>query len=596
MSHVILINGKKQTKLSVFNRLVQFGDGLFETCIVVDQRLLLSEAHFQRLEKGAKRLKIPPISRSVLTKEIAKAVFMSKLDKAVVKVILSRGESVRGYGYDKSITPTRIIIVSNAPDLPQTYTLSLCDSGYSTNQLLSEIKHCNRLEQILARTSLKTQECIMLDPQAQVVSVTQGNIFAIKNGVLLTPGLSECGIEGTRRQVIIKLARKQGLSVEVCCLSVAELLDCDEVFISNSVMGIKPISQINEQKYSQHKITEQLTDVFNLYLLKRNNSVLLKPKKNLLKIWVIIFSALFVAWAMWANRINILKPTVYQLPQGANIYSTADSLKRYGLVNSSQFVVWAAKALGVSGKLKSGHYEVSPDTSVLSLLNDFSNAHVATRKITLVEGQTVQAYFQMLSQHQALTTKLTFEKTLQKTNAKPPYDGKFWPDTYQVNYADSVLSVLNRSHTLLQEKLSEAWGNRDKGHLLESENQLLILASLVEMETANHAEKAKIAGVFINRLEKGMRLQTDPTVVYALGDTYTGKLSKQDLWFKSPYNTYRHKGLPPGAISSVGLESLKAASQPLKSDYLYFVSKKDGTHAFAKTYKQHLINIKKHLK
>lgn len=596
MSHVILINGKKQTKLSVFNRLVQFGDGLFETCMAVDQRLLLAEAHFQRLEKGAKRLKIIPISRSILTKEIAKAVSMSKLDRAVVKVILSRGESARGYGYDKSIAPTRIIIVSSVPDLPQTYTLSLCDSGYATNQLLSEIKHCNRLEQILARTHLKTQECIMLDPQAQVVSVTQGNIFAIKNGVLLTPGLSECGIEGTRRQAIIELARKQGLSVEVCCLSVAELLACDEVFISNSVMGIRPISQINEQKYSQHQITNRLIEVFNQHLLKRGNSVLLKPKKNPLKIWAIVFLALFTAWAMWANKINILKPTVYQLPQGANIYSTADNLKRYGLVNSSQFVVWAAKVLGASETLKLGHYELTPDTSVLSLLDDFSNAHVATRKITLVEGQTVQTYFQMLSQHQALTTKLSFEKTLQNTNAKPPYDGQFWPDTYQVNYADSVLSVLNRSHALLQEKLSKAWDNRAKDHLLKNKNQLLILASLVEKETANHAEKAKIAGVFINRLKKGMRLQTDPTVVYALGDAYTGKLSKQDLWFKSPYNTYRHKGLPPGPIGSVGLESLKAAAQPFKSDFLYFVSKKDGTHAFAKTYKQHLINIKKHLK
>ena len=596
MSHVILINGKKQTKLSVFNRLVQFGDGLFETCMAVDQRLLLAEAHFQRLEKGAKRLKIIPISRSILTKEIAKAVSMSKLDRAVVKVILSRGESARGYGYDKSIAPTRIIIVSSVPDLPQTYTLSLCDSGYATNQLLSEIKHCNRLEQILARTHLKTQECIMLDPQAQVVSVTQGNIFAIKNGVLLTPGLSECGIEGTRRQAIIELARKQGLSVEVCCLSVAELLACDEVFISNSVMGIRPISQINEQKYSQHQITDRLIEVFNQHLLKRGNSALLKPKKNPLKIWAIVFLALFTAWAMWANKINILKPTVYQLPQGANIYSTADNLKRYGLVNSSQFVVWAAKVLGASETLKLGHYELTPDTSVLSLLDDFSNAHVATRKITLVEGQTVQTYFQMLSQHQALTTKLSFEKTLQNTNAKPPYDGQFWPDTYQVNYADSVLSVLNRSHALLQEKLSKAWDNRAKDHLLKNKNQLLILASLVEKETANHAEKAKIAGVFINRLKKGMRLQTDPTVVYALGDAYTGKLSKQDLWFKSPYNTYRHKGLPPGPIGSVGLESLKAAAQPLKSDFLYFVSKKDGTHAFAKTYKQHLINIKKHLK
>jgi UPF0755 protein len=149
---------------------------------------------------------------------------------------------------------------------------------------------------------------------------------------------------------------------------------------------------------------------------------------------------------------------------------------------------------------------------------------------------------------------------------------------------------------MVQKKLAEVWQNRAKNHLLKSPSQLLILASLIEKETAHNPEKAKISGVFINRLQKNMRLQTDPTIAYALGEAYTGRLSRQDLRFKSPYNTYRNKGLPPGAIGSVGLDSLNAAAHPLASDYLYFVAKTDATHAFAKTYKQHRININNYLK
>ena len=339
-----------------------------------------------------------------------------------------------------------------------------------------------------------------------------------------------------------------------------------------------------------------MQDALNEHIHKRKNFSLLKPKKSFFKVWSILALGLFVTWFVWANKINTVEPTVYQVPQGATIHSTADNLKRYGLVNSAQFVVWTAKLLGVDNSLKSGYYDIDINASVLSLLNDFSKAQVATRKITLVEGQTVQSYYQLLSQHPALTSSNSLKQVLQKTNAQAPYDGKFWPDSYQVNYADSVLSVFNRAHALLQEKLSNAWKNRAKDLPLKSADQALVLASLIERETANNAEKARISGVFINRLKKNMRLQTDPTVVYALGDAYRGKLTKQDLWFKSPYNTYRHKGLPPGPIGSVGQESLKAAMHPLKSDYLYFVSKKDGTHAFAKTYKQHLININKYLK
>jgi 4-amino-4-deoxychorismate lyase len=276
MDQIILINGKQQSKLSVFNRLVQFGDGLFETCLVIRGKLVFAQDHFRRLEKGAKRLKIVPVKQTIWLKEIDSAISKAKLDFAVVKIILSRGETKRGYGYEDGILPTRIVIVSEVPALSNSYELSLCGSGYAYNQLLSEIKHCNRLEQILARANIKTQECIMLDPKGNVISVSQGNIFAINQGVITTPSLDKCGIEGTRRQIVIELANQLNISVKVCELSVSELLNSEEVFITNSVIGIKAIHQINEQKFTQHQLTDKLTERYGELINKTESLIVLK--------------------------------------------------------------------------------------------------------------------------------------------------------------------------------------------------------------------------------------------------------------------------------------------------------------------------------
>jgi len=597
MGHIILINGKKQAKLSVFNRLVQFGDGLFETCLVKQGRLLLWSEHFARLEKGRTQLKINAVSEKQWLKDIAKAFSMVKLDRAVVKIILSRGESQRGYGFTVDIEPTRIVIVSAMPEkAPGQYKLTTCHSGYATNQLLSNIKHCNRLEQILARAEMQSDECIMLDENGYIISATQANIFALKSGVLLTPGLDECGIEGTRRSVVLNIAADLGLGVNVGALTLQELYECDEVFVTNSVIGIKSVAKINDKNFSRQETTQRLAHAFNKHTSKRKNSILLKSKKPYFKVLLTLIIALILAWSYWANTIKTVESFVYHLPKGANIFSTADNLKRYGLIHSNYFVVTAAKIFGHESKLKSGYYDVHPNMSVLELLSDFSSAKVANRNITLIEGETVRYYYQQLLNSKALKSSESFDETMRLVGVKKPYEGYFWPDTYQVNYGDSIVSVLGRAHLILQEKLSRAWENRANDLPLSNANQALVLASLIEMETADATEKAKISGVFINRLAKNMRLQTDPTVVYALGGAYTGKLSKQDLRIKNPYNTYRNKGLPPGPIGSVGASSLNAAMHPLKSDYLYFVAKKDGSHAFAKTYKQHRLNIKKYLK
>ena len=599
MSQVVLINGKKQTKLSVFNRLTQFGDGLFETCLVKEGHLLFWSEHFTRLEKGRTQLKINRVSQKQWLKDIAKALSISKLDHAVVKVMLSRGESVRGYGFEKKIIPTRVIIVTDIPTISDTYELSVCHSGYATNSMLSGIKHCNRLEQVLARIDMSTQECIMLDENGYVISATQGNIFAVKLGVLLTPGLDECGIEGTRRNIIIELARDLDIQVEIGELSMTELLESDEVFISNSVIGIRSVQRINEQSFTIGSVSEKLKHA--LLKLQRSTNYQVKLKKQTVylkntKRLVLVLIALSIIWAYSFRDVTIQNSTVYQLPIGSNIHTVAEELENLGHVGSARYVVVLSKILGLENQLKQGYYQLEPNMSVTTLLYDFSLNKVATRKITLVEGKTIFQYYQQLSNNPALNMSGDFFQTMKLAEVKPPYEGYFWPDTYQVNYGDSVASVFKRANQIMQEKLNVEWQGRDKTLNLKNADKALILASLIEKETAHHQEKSQIAGVFMRRLKKGMRLQTDPSVVYALGSRYQGSLSKQDLKFNSPYNTYRHKGLPPTAIGSVGQASLRSAMHPASGDTLYFVAKKDGSHAFAKTYKQHRLNIKKYLK
>ncbi len=258
---VVLINGKQQSTLSIFNRLTQFGDGLFETCVAENTNLLFWQQHFERLEKGRIQLKINLVSEEIWLKDISTALAIANTTNTVVKIILSRGESIRGYGFEKYIEPTRLIIVSAMPKIPSEYTISICHSGYANNQLLSGIKHCNRLEQILARSELRVNECIMLDDNNCVISVTQGNIFSVKHNILLTPNLDKCGIAGTRRAVVLKIADELGLQVRVESLTLQKLLECDEVFITNSIIGIKPVFSIDEKIFTQQVITKKLIQI-----------------------------------------------------------------------------------------------------------------------------------------------------------------------------------------------------------------------------------------------------------------------------------------------------------------------------------------------
>ena len=264
MTPIVIINGAKQSKISIFNRNSQFGDGLFETCLVENKKILFWTNHFARLNRGCEQLKISKVDESVWLSDVKKALSLCSYDRCVVKLILSRGESLRGYGFKDDIKPVRAVIVLELQNttLNNLFSLEYCQSGYNSNPKLAGIKHCNRLEQVLARAGLKSDEGIMLDENHNVISVTQGNIYAIHGNTLITPKLDKCGVEGTRRAIILDLAKLLGIKVKVEVLSVEKLGQADEVFISNSIIGIQSISQIGDIGLGKSPITKKIKDAF----------------------------------------------------------------------------------------------------------------------------------------------------------------------------------------------------------------------------------------------------------------------------------------------------------------------------------------------
>jgi len=309
-----------------------------------------------------------------------------------------------------------------------------------------------------------------------------------------------------------------------------------------------------------------------------------------------ILLLIFFAWVLTSKDIMVNQPQIFQVEPGSSIGQVAQELSDQNIIKSKRFFTSLSRLLNANKKLKSGYYEIKPDSNVLNFINQISNGESLKTKVTLIEGKTIGYYFEQLNNNPSITPNESLESVMNSIGIKKPYDGWFYPETYIFNYGESIENVLKKSHETMKFKLMELWEDRDKSVPLDSPYQAIILASLIEKETALDFEKPMISSVFIGRLNSNMRLQTDPTVIYALGDQYTPPLTRSDLQFDHPYNTYRNKGLPPGAISSVGYQSLFAALHPAKGNDLYFVSKKDGSHAFAKTYDEHKENIKKYLK
>ncbi|MBT6634407.1 MAG: endolytic transglycosylase MltG [Gammaproteobacteria bacterium] len=317
--------------------------------------------------------------------------------------------------------------------------------------------------------------------------------------------------------------------------------------------------------------------------------------KTFSKLAALLILLLFAIWLLSSKDMMVTESHIFEVKKGSSMGTIAQELSDKGLIKSELFFTSFSKFLNANNKLKSGYYEILPGTSVWTFIDKISTGSVLSTKVTLIEGKTIKFYFNQLTNDPSIKSSGSLKEVMTSIGINEPYDGWFFPETYSFNYGESLENVLKRSHLELKKNLKVLWDQRDKDLPLKSPYEAIILASLIENETALDDEKSLIAGVFIRRLNEGMRLQTDPTVIYALGDAYSPPLKKSDLRINSLYNTYRNKGLPPGAISSVGYQSLFAALHPSSNTDLYFVSKKDGSHAFAPNYEKHKENIKKYL-
>ncbi|KAB8052628.1 endolytic transglycosylase MltG [Janthinobacterium rivuli] len=250
-----------------------------------------------------------------------------------------------------------------------------------------------------------------------------------------------------------------------------------------------------------------------------------------------------------------------------------------------------ARIEGKTSKIKAGSYELKPGTTPQRLITQLARGEFAQESLTIIEGWTFRQMRMAMASHPGLkhdTVGLSDKELMAKIS--PEYvlpEGLFFPDTYLFAKGASEMQIFKQAHAAMIGRLSEAWDKRDPALPYKNPYEALIMASIVEKETGQKSERAMIAGVFVNRLKTGMLLQTDPTVIYGMGDNYQGKIRKRDLEADTPYNTYTRGGLPPTPIALAGAQSLTAALAPARTQALYFVARGDGTSQFSANLPDH---------
>lgn len=310
---------------------------------------------------------------------------------------------------------------------------------------------------------------------------------------------------------------------------------------------------------------------------------------KLFKLSLIIFLGLFgILFINFDSKFDLEEDLVIDIKKGMSMHDISNLLKSNNLLYSTFLLNQYSKFLGKSTQIKTGEYQVTKNDSILKLVDKLSKGEVYYRSVRFKEGITFYELIEELSKLEGIVNDLGSNPRLlikKLTGSKySTLEGIFSPDTFFYKKGDSISNLLIRAYEQQEKELNVLWKNRMLGLPYKSIEQALTMASIIEKEGI---EKKRIAGVFINRLNAKMRLQSDPTVIYSLGNNFDGNIKKNDLAFKHPYNTYVIKGLPPGPISLVTLDSIKAALQPELSNYFYFVSRGDGTHQFSATLEEH---------
>ncbi|MBM5811388.1 MAG: endolytic transglycosylase MltG [Gammaproteobacteria bacterium] len=330
--------------------------------------------------------------------------------------------------------------------------------------------------------------------------------------------------------------------------------------------------------------------------------------------WIaVVLALLLAAVAAWcglrsferhwlATPIAALsQPRVFEIPAGSSAIAIAARLRREGLLDRSWIWIRQAKRLGVTARLRAGEYELRPGATPERLLQQFVAGAVLLHAVTIPEGWTFRQALAHIRQQPAIAVtegELAAAQLAARAGVgdRDP-EGLFFPDTYRFPRGTPDYVVLRLARQRLERELQQAWQQRDPALPLATPYEALILASLIEKETGAPGERAVIAGVFVNRLRRGMRLQTDPSVIYGLGERWDGRLRSEDLRSDTPYNSYTRAGLPPTPIALVGRAALDAAVRPARTDMLYFVATGhgDGRHLFARTLAEHNANVRAYL-
>ncbi len=292
------------------------------------------------------------------------------------------------------------------------------------------------------------------------------------------------------------------------------------------------------------------------------------------------------------TEITISQAETIVFPRGSSIRTLMNELVERGLLeNETYFLIWA-KLNRQETKLHAGEYLINPGMTLSELLKDMVKGKVLQHSITLIEGYTFRQMFDSIQQNTILTKQLTGlsdAEIMEKIgHAGEHPEGRFYPDTYYISRGFTDTELLKRAYDEMQTILQHEWSQREENLPLKSAYEALILASIVEKESAIAEERPLIAGLFVNRLRIKMRLQTDPTVIYGI-ENYDGNIRFRDLRKDTPYNTYTRKGLPPTPIALPGREAIHATLHPDKTKYLYFVAYSDGSgrHVFSTNLKDH---------
>ena len=301
--------------------------------------------------------------------------------------------------------------------------------------------------------------------------------------------------------------------------------------------------------------------------------------------------AVYAAWYATTPVATGKLPLEFEIRPGTGFRGVARELEAAGVHAGTWRFEALARALGRAQSIKAGSYELVRPVTPLELLDKLTRGDVTQAEVKLIEGWTFRQIRAALNENPYLrhdTEGLDRAQIMARVGASETEpEGLFFPDTYLFAKGSSDLAVLRRSYRAMKRHLDQEWAEKDTTVPYRTPYEALIMASIIEKETGRPQDRGMIAGVLVNRLRIGMRLQTDPTVIYGLGASFDGNLTKAHLEKDGPYNTYTRAGLPPTPIDMPGLASLRAALRPAKTDALYYVSRGDGTSQFSRTLSDH---------